>query len=117
MVRTVPRSSVAKWPDSGATSRTRGCAWSMSFLKCSSVPNGVTSASSSRTCTSRLPTLTWSIPKGGRAWVRPARAISSYAAVRLRKFAVPVMSDSGWPIALRADAASMRTGAIRSDCA
>ena len=25
MVRTVPRSSVAKWPDSGATSSTRGC--------------------------------------------------------------------------------------------
>ena len=41
MVRTVARSSVAKWPDSGATSSTRGCAVSMSFLKCSSVPNGV----------------------------------------------------------------------------
>ena len=43
MVRTVARSSVAKWPDSGATSSTRGCAWSMSFLKRSSVPNGVAS--------------------------------------------------------------------------
>ena len=59
MVRTVPRSSVAKWPDSGATSSTRGCAASMSFLKCSSVPNGVTCAASSRTATSRLPTMTW----------------------------------------------------------
>ena len=62
MVRTVARNSVAKWPDSGAISSTRGCAWSMSFLKCSSVPNGVTSAASSVTATSRLPTVTLSMP-------------------------------------------------------
>ena len=35
MVRTVARNSVAKWPDNGATSSTRGCAVAMSFLKCS----------------------------------------------------------------------------------
>jgi hypothetical protein len=62
MVRTVARKSVAKWPDSGATSNTRGCASTMSFLKCSSVPNGVTSAASSVTATSRLPTMTLSMP-------------------------------------------------------
>ncbi len=33
IVRTVERSSVAKWPDSGAINSTRGCACSMSFLK------------------------------------------------------------------------------------
>ena len=77
MVRTVARSSVAKWPDSGATSRTRGCATSMSFWKCSSVPNGVTCAATSRTSTSRLPTMTLSMPNGGRVWVRRAREISS----------------------------------------
>ena len=77
MVRTVARSSVAKWPDSGAINSTRGCASAMSFLKCSSVPKGVTSAASSVTATSRLPTVTLSMPKGGRAWVSPARAISS----------------------------------------
>ena len=71
MVRTVPRSSVAKWPDSGATSSTRGCSASMSFWKCRSVPNGVTWAASSCTATSRLPTVMRSMPNGGRLWVRP----------------------------------------------
>ena len=77
MVCTVARSSVAKWPDSGATMSTRGCAVAMSFLKCSSVPNGVVCAASSRTSTSRLPTMTEAMPNGGRVWVSPARAISS----------------------------------------
>ena len=58
MVRTVARSRVEKWPDSGATISTRGCAVAISFLKWSSVPNGVTCAASSRTSTSRLPTVT-----------------------------------------------------------
>jgi hypothetical protein len=48
----------------------------MSFLKCKSVPNGVRAAGSSRTSTSRLPIVTWEMPKGGRVWVRPAREIS-----------------------------------------
>ena len=76
-MRTVARSSVAKWPDSGATTSTRGCAVSMFFLKCSSVANGVTRAASSWTATSWLPTITLSMPKGGRSWVSPAREISS----------------------------------------
>ncbi len=66
MVRTVARSSVEKWPESGATMSTRGCDASMSFLKWSSVPNGVDAAASSRTSTSRLPTVTEPMPKGGR---------------------------------------------------
>ena len=40
-VRTVPRSSVAKWPDSGATTSTLGCSVAMSLRKRSSVPKGV----------------------------------------------------------------------------
>ena len=76
-VRTVARNSVAKWPESGATTSTRGWATATSFLKCNSVPNGVRAAGSSRTSTSRLPTLTWEMPKGGRVCVRPAREISS----------------------------------------
>ncbi len=55
-VRTVPRSSVAKWPDSGATSSTRGCGRSISFAKCSRVQNGVRRTASSRTATLRPPT-------------------------------------------------------------
>jgi hypothetical protein len=62
MVRTVARNKVAKWPDSGATTSTRGCAWLTSFLKCSSVPNGVTSAASSVTATCSWPTVTLSMP-------------------------------------------------------
>ncbi len=48
-VFTVERSSVAKWPDKGATTSTRGCWAEMSFLKCSRVAKGVTSAASSVT--------------------------------------------------------------------
>ena len=62
MVRTVLRSSVAKCPDSGATSSTRGCSVVTSLRKRSSVPNGVTCAASSVTATSSLPTVTLSMP-------------------------------------------------------
>ncbi len=62
MVRTVLRSSVAKCPDSGATSSTRGCAVSMSLAKRSSVPNGVICTLCSVTGTSRLSTITLSMP-------------------------------------------------------
>ena len=47
MVRAVSASSVAKWPDSGATTSTRGWTIGLAFWKCSSVPNGVTSAARS----------------------------------------------------------------------
>ena len=56
---------------------------SASFLKWSSVPNGVTSVASSVTTTSRRPTLTESMPHGGRSWVRPTRPSSSYPAVEV----------------------------------
>ena len=36
----MPRNSVAKWPDIGATSNKRGCSGDSSFLKRSSEPNG-----------------------------------------------------------------------------
>ena len=49
----MPRSSVAKWPESGDTSSTFGAGArrrpSDSLAKCSSVPNGSTSVASSRT--------------------------------------------------------------------
>ena len=62
IVRTRLRSSVAKCPESGATTRTFGWAMSTSFLKRSSVPKGVTSTRLLGTATSRLPTRTLSMP-------------------------------------------------------
>src|SRR4051812_22203005 len=55
---TLLRNSVAKWPESGATTSMRGCGVAMSFLKCRSVPNGVAKTASSVTGTSRFPTIT-----------------------------------------------------------
>ena len=46
---TVPRSSVAKWPDIGATRSSRGCTGPPSFLKCNSEPKGVLNVTSSLT--------------------------------------------------------------------
>ena len=69
MTSTVLRSSVAKWPDIGATSSTRGCTTAASLRKCSSVPNGVSSAASSVTPTSWLPT-SHEVDAEGRAAVR-----------------------------------------------
>src|SRR5262245_11465071 len=66
MVATVARISVAKCPDSGATRTTRGCVACTSFLKRSRVPKGVTRTGSSVTFTSRLPTVTEWMSKGGR---------------------------------------------------
>jgi hypothetical protein len=93
---------------------TRGCAAATSFLKWRSVPNGVAAAASSRTSTSRLPTVTEPMPKAGRAWVRPARAINSYAAVRLRVAEFSASNDE--PPAATAMAAQARTGTMMSDC-
>ena len=62
IVRTRLRSSVAKCPDSGATTSTRGWAIVHILLKRSSVPKGVTDTGSSVTATSRLPTRTLSMP-------------------------------------------------------
>jgi hypothetical protein len=86
MVRTVSRSSVAKWPDIGATTSTRGCASCSppSFLKRSSVQNGVTCTSSSCTKTSLAdapaPSITLRIPKSGRRCVTCALAKTVQAA-------------------------------------
>ena len=79
-VRTVPRRRVAKWPESGATRSTLGsstASGAVSFRKCSSVPNGVTSVASSSTATCRRPTVTGPMSKGGRSWVSPTRPSSS----------------------------------------
>ncbi len=79
-VRTVPRSNVAKWPESGAITNTFGSSTApgaVSLRKCSRVPKGVTSVASSCTATFRRPTATESIPNGGRSWVRPTRPSSS----------------------------------------
>ena len=117
IVRTVARNSVAKWPESGATSRTRGCTASVSLRKRSRVPNGVVRTASSRTTTSRPATLTESIPNAGRRWVRPQRAMISDVAsdVRTIQRSVPPGDKSVSRRAVPADIA--RSGAIRSDWA
>ncbi len=66
MVCTVPRSSVAKWPDIGATSSTRGWPETPCLRKCSSEQNGVLAVTSSVTCTGVPFTITLSMAKGGR---------------------------------------------------
>lgn len=68
---TVWRSRVAKCPDIGATSSTRGWRGAPSFLKCSRLPNGPGSATTSSTASRALPWRTGSSPKAGRAWVTP----------------------------------------------
>ena len=83
--RTVSRSSVAKWPLSGATSSTRGCGGAPSLAKRSSVPKGVASTSSSCTGSIRLPTLISSMPKGGRWWLSAPRLIISHSAATARQ--------------------------------
>ena len=95
-MRSVSRSSVAKWPDSGATSSTAGCVglWEgMSFLKCSRVPNGAVIVTSSVTATSSPPDTTEVMPYGGREWVSRMRENTSIdAAILLRDEGV---SDCG----------------------
>jgi hypothetical protein len=66
MVATVPRNSVAKCLDIGATSNTGGCTALLSFLKRNKVQNGVYSTTSSRTETVQPFSSTLSIPNAGR---------------------------------------------------
>ena len=64
MVRTVLRSSVAKWPDSGATTSTRGWAIVDVLFEMQQRAEWRRSAALSLTATSRLPTFTPVMPKG-----------------------------------------------------
>ena len=69
IVRTVSVSRVAKCPDSGATSSTRGCGGApsgRSLANRSSVQNGVRATTSSCTATARFSTTVLPIPKGRR---------------------------------------------------
>ena len=111
------RSSVAKWPDIGATISTRGPGSGMSLRKRSSVPNGVWCATSSCTATVRSPIVTESSPNDGRTCVSWASANTSQAALILRiaSFSpVPSLASRRDGIDARAQA---RKGCMRSECA
>ena len=82
IARTVPRSSVAKWPDIGATISTRGCGVAVCLRKCSSEPNGVRFTNSSVTATVSPSTCTVPMPHGGRLCVRPVISTVSQHASR-----------------------------------
>jgi hypothetical protein len=107
---------VAKWPDIGATISTLGCgvAGENSFLKCSSVANGVTWVASSVTGTASPLSITLSIPKGGRLCVTSPSLSTSQAAASLR-----LESSADQPKLLscsmgKALLASVRSGHIKS---
>ena len=106
-----------KCPARAATSSTLGWGSAVSLAKCKRLENGVDSTTSSRTSVSSLPTITWSIPKGGRSWVRRARpTISSPAASRrVSRFWVQLSGNS--PRVHEARPAQARAGAVRSRCA
>ncbi len=110
--RTVSRSRVAKWPESGATSSTRGCGGAPSLAKRSRVPKGVAKTSSSRTGTRRLPLLISPMPKAGRRWLSVARLTISQNAPAARQ-----LSSAPLPPPARvcpAAVAQARAGSIRS---
>ena len=75
-VSTVPRSRVAKWPDCGATTSTRGPGLATSLAKRSSRPKGAVSTTSSRTSTRPPPCRSGPRPKAGLRWVVPAPSSS-----------------------------------------
>ena len=108
--RTVSRSRVAKWPLSGATSSTLGCAGTPSLAKRRSVPNGVAKTSSSRTGTTRLPTFDSVMPKEGRRWVSVARLTISQSAPAARQLSRSPPPDRPCPAAV----AQTRIGSIMS---
>ena len=90
-VRTVSVSRVAKCPDSGATTSTRGWGGApsgRSLAKRSSVQNGVRVTTCSCTATARTPagvsTPTLSIPKGSRSWVMTL-STKTWCAARSRR--------------------------------
>ena len=114
---TVWRSSVAKWPDIGATSSTRGWGPAPSLRKCSSVPNGVASAASSVTGRRRSPSITVSRPNGGRRCVMPASANSVSPATIWRSTGGVQAPQSNSPVSPAPRRAIARIGWSRSDCA
>ena len=114
MVRTVPRRSVGKCPDMGATRSTRGWSPATSFRKRSKVPNGVRSTTSSLTATSRPSTRTRSMPYGGHSWVSPVRATISKPAAALSSHGSGPAHQNDWRIMDAVRPAIVRTGAMTS---
>ena len=101
MVRAVSFSSVAKWPDSGATISTFGRCVSAASPRSSrtkrcSVQKGSACTAISRTGTSRSPTRTESMPNEGRWCVRRRRENTSQAAASLRVAGVFSMPNQSW---------------------
>ena len=114
----MPVTSVAKWPDIGATSRTFGCGGASagrSLAKRRSVANGVRATTCSCTATTCWPTATLSMPKGSRRWVTALSAKIWCAARSLRTGSSPASaagSKSRPPIAAR-EAARAPSSAAR----
>ena len=100
MVRAVSLSSVAKWPDSGATISTLGRAASTASPRSSrtkrcSVQKAWRCTATSRTGTSRSPTRTESMPNEGRWCVSRRRENTSQAAASLRVAGLRTGTQSG----------------------
>jgi len=110
IVCTVPRNSVAKCPDIGATISTRGWgATGRALRKCSSVPNGVAAAASSTIGTVSPSTTIDRMPNGGRRCENAQHSSSSHSASSVRP--VGVVVDGGHSaIVARAVAAHARAG-------
>ena len=109
MVRTVSRRSVAKWPDIGATKRTRGPRAPWRLRKRRRVPKGVAWITSSSTGTG-TPSMTVSaMPQGGRQCVTSARLNTSYAAPSRRR----VPSTGGIPGAASSNAGAAARARLR----
>ncbi|MNN03920.1 hypothetical protein D3C81_1166310 [compost metagenome] len=113
MVCAVPRNSVAKWPDIGATSSTRGWPLMPWRRKCSSEQNGVRSTTSSVTGTGWPATVALSMPKAGRWCVRRPSATISQAARSVRTASKPLAL--GWAASVAAaSSASVHAGSMMS---
>ncbi len=121
---TVSRSSVAWWPDSGATTSTVGCtfmrsstgAWSVKRLKRSRRQNGFSSATCSCTATSTPSTVVLWMSKRGFSYSLASRCIRSKLAARRCAIGTWVNGDSGWLYSLDDALANSANGDISARC-
>jgi hypothetical protein len=112
----VALSRVEKCPAKAVTKSTTGCGSVTSFAKCKSEAKGVDRAVSSRTDVTSPPTVTSSMPNGGRSWINRARPIISYPAAIRRANWLSVHLSGISPKVHVARPASARAGAVRSLC-
>jgi hypothetical protein len=120
--RTVSRSRVEWWPDSGATTSTVG--WSFIFasapmssvkrLKRSRRQKGFSSATCCCTATSMPPTLAEVIPNSGFSYSLESRCIRSRPADTRSAIGVCAKGDSGWLYSLDEALANSANGLNRA---